>query len=124
LVNFLNETPQEATVVMSDEIESVTLELSTSLDSDKNKIKTELSGLFSHKVTHEHEASILTERRNDLVAWLEKNRLPVRLDPNNVINILDSVFVQAPYDLDSCQSTNEIILDKVRQLVKSLPSKI
>ncbi len=124
MVNFLNETPQEATVVMSDEIESVTLELSTCLDSDKNKIKTELSGLFSHKVTHEHEASILTERRNDLVAWLEKNRLPVRLDPNNVINILDSVFVQAPYDLDSCQSTNEIILDKVRQLVKSLPSKI
>ena len=108
---------------MIDEIEYVNLDQQESADYDREKIKLELNLLFSSKVAHEQEASNLIERRNDLIAWLNKNRLPVKLDQNNVINILDSVFIHCPYDLDNCQSTNEIILDKVRQLVQSLPVK-
>ncbi len=108
---------------MIDEIEDVSLAFQSSVDCDKEKIKSELDKLFSHKVYHEKETTSLVERRNELIAWLNKNRLPVKIDQNNVINILDSVFIQAPYDLDNCQSTNEIILDKVRQLVQSLPMK-
>lgn len=108
---------------MIDEIEDVSLAFQSSVDYDKEKIKSELDKLFSHKVSHEKETTSLVERRDELIAWLNKNRLPVKIDQNNVINILDTVFIQAPYDLENCQSTNEIILDKVRQLVQSLPMK-
>ena len=125
---------KEVIVVMRDEIEQVSLESNKDSESEETKaaIRSELKHLFlnreSPNILHSHTSKqeatsnnfSLSERRNNLLAWLKANHLPVTVDANNVINILDSVYIQAPYDLDDCLSTNEIILDKVRELVKSL----
>ena len=120
---------------MSDEIESISLAPEQILPDAAtiSSIKAQLKTLFllqdknlaapkNSDFGHEEGTHLdLDKRRAELVAWLSKNRLPVKLDEQNVINILDTVFIRAPYSLDDCQSTNEIILDKVRQLVRCLP---
>ncbi len=64
---------------------------------------------------------ISLEYFNELVEWLKKNHLPIKLEKDinekTIINILDSVYIKWPYRADNCESTNEIILDKVRKLI-------
>jgi hypothetical protein len=66
---------------------------------------------------------ISTDYFNELVEWLKKNHLPIKLVKDNddkmKINILDSVFIKWPYRSENCESTNEIILDKVRKLIQN-----
>ncbi len=60
----------------------------------------------------------LENRRQNLVSWFEKNRLPVTVEQgNSVINIFNTVYIRMPYHSDDCESFNELILDKIRQLV-------
>jgi hypothetical protein len=62
----------------------------------------------------------ITKRRDTLIEWLKHNHLPVKLVNDQVISILDCVFINSPYSVDNCESINEIILDKVRQLVAKI----
>jgi hypothetical protein len=113
----------------------------------RNTIDKRLDDLFAnHNESQPHLAIITNEaatvaRRDRLVQWLDKHRLPVRVEEGKEeastndaaaaasprsfhrINILDSVYIHSPYTINDCQSTNEIILDKVKSLVKSMPLK-
>lgn len=93
---------------MNDDIKDITLTNQKSID---------LSGLFK---SNEPESEISLVQRDKLVGWLKENRLPVETESDGSISILNTVYIRPPYRVDNCESTNEIILDKVRNLVLQL----
>ena len=98
------------TLVTNDEISTIS-ELKNELIDTTNLFE------LNNPIEDKQSTDDLSLRRDKLIDWLTKNHLPVKLDSNNVINILDVCFIPSPYQVDNCESTNEIILDKVRQLV-------
>lgn len=128
MVNFDGERVDQATMVMNEEIKSVKILPSPIQDPNLQQIINEkLDTLFSEVDQTElmPTTDLITRRRKQLVDWLQKNRLPVSVESIEgttfpIINILDTVYIKAPYDEINCESTNEIILDKVRNLVKNL----
>lgn len=128
MVNFDGDKLDQATMVMNEEIKSVKILPSPIQDSNLQRLINEkLDTLFGDidKTEFEPNSESITKRRKQLVNWLEKNRLPLKIESLEgkdfpIINILDTVYISAPYDEINCESTNEIILDKVRNLVKNL----
>lgn len=129
LVNIENESEKngQITLVFKDNIEHIEIK-----SNDENKaINTNIESLFKStapqtKMTRSKED--LIESRNQLINWLEKNRLPVKLEnlpdtgeENNklLINILDMVYIHPPYDIENCMSTNEIVLNRVKYIMKN-----
>lgn len=116
---------------MGEEVKSVRILPSPVQDANLEKLITEkLETMFSEsdQMAFGQDTESITKRRENLVEWLQKNRLPVKIEPEEgssfpVINILDTVQIRAPYQEKNCESTNEIILDKVRNLVKSLKTE-
>ncbi len=101
-------------IVMSDELKDLCLVMG------KPSISENLKDLLntSKSATTKKVEINAEDRMKNLVAWLEKNRLPVTVEQHNsVINILNTVFIRPPYEADDCESLNELILDKIRQLV-------
>ena len=129
LVSFTeNETERKANIVliMGDEIEAIevknTKETSSNLE--------EFLGAFKGSKSIDEEKIENINRVEKLVKWLEANRLPVKLEYSNsnskqtpVVNILDTVFIKSPYKAEQCESTNEVILDRIRQLINQIPSE-
>jgi hypothetical protein len=115
-LNYSLENANYSDLLSAVESKFNTLFASDNLDHNQN--------LKSKEIETDLTQDELDKRRKDLVDWFIKNRLPVKLDDTNetspVINILDTVYIKAPYHINNCQSTNEIILDKIRQLVKNL----
>ena len=107
------------TIVTNDEIERI--------ERCPPDQETDLEAVFSSETADQLtkplvslDSSAIERRRDQLIDWLRnRNQLPVKLEPNASISILDTVFIRAPYGLDNCESMNEIIMDKVRNLVKS-----
>lgn len=66
----------------------------------------------------------LEKRKNVLKSWLLKNRLPVQVAGNNgeLLSISDALFIEPPYGVENCRSTNEIILGRIQGLIKNMPS--
>ncbi|CAF0765142.1 unnamed protein product [Brachionus calyciflorus] len=134
LVEFMSDEPKNVTVIMGEEVAQVKILPVTDIDENTySSIQNKLHSLFSESVGLDQnlKAELINEeflikRRNELIKWLNKNRLPVKLDTyeNNenlsVINILDTVFIKPPYEEQTCESTNEIILDRVQNLIKNL----
>ena len=97
---------------MNDEIRNL-----IELNDDQANVMSDFDCLFQND-SCVNESLNLQIQRDRLIDWLVKNHLPVRLDSmTGVINILDSVFICSPYGVEQCESTNEIILERVRQLV-------
>lgn len=66
----------------------------------------------------------MARRCERLQQWLEQNRVPVGKAENrpDVLTIGGDVLtIEPPYSVDSCLSTNEIILSRVQSLIKSMP---
>jgi hypothetical protein len=87
------------------------------LQRPSNELTLKFENLFEKEANNGHESVDFQMQKDKLVAWLVKNHLPIKLDSNGVINIMDSVFIRSPYGVEQCESTNEIILERVRQLV-------
>jgi hypothetical protein len=66
------------------------------------------------------ESVSIIVQRDKLVDWLKENHLPVELDSDDSINILNTVYIRPPYGVKNCESNNEIILDKIQNLVLQL----
>ena len=123
LVNFGDSGEKRVMVLMRDEIVDIEMVDQVVEVKDLNELFLD----YQKKVnTLESNEEDTIERRGRLIEWLKKNRLPVKLvidnvnDRNHMINILDTVFIKPPYFVENCESTNEIILDKVRKLVENL----
>lgn len=135
-----NGVVQEVEVVTGEEIQSVQIDMSSS-SLDARLVEAEMSKLFYEHQQHQgreetrtsETAAELETRREKLVDWIKKNHLPVRLESSTKesgvgdvvvrINILDTVFIKPPYTLTTCESTNEIILDRVRLLITNFENK-
>lgn len=71
----------------------------------------------------EYSSDDLIKRKTELKSWLEKNRIPVTVSgvSGELLSISDALFIQPPYGVDNCISTNEIILGRVQALINSKP---
>jgi gem associated protein 6 len=65
----------------------------------------------------------LQKRKANVVEWLHKNRVPILDDSaeTKLVNVLGGLVIEPPYDVDSCKGTNEIVLDRIRKLISSMP---
>ena len=57
----------------------------------------------------------------DVMRWLASNRVQARLDGAVVVVMGGVAFVDAPYTPRACRSSNEIVLARVQQLLRSMP---
>ena len=61
-------------------------------------------------------------RQKKLQDWLELNRLPVSIANDNILSVVNGLaLIEPPYTVESCRSTNTIVLDRVMRIVKSCP---
>lgn len=126
LVSMNNGVAKQVEVVTGEEIQSVQVDVCDELNAQI--VETEMSKLFYESEKDTDTSNIELETKRDrLVDWIKKNHLPVRLENFQGdlvrINILDTVFIKPPYTLNTCESTNEIILDRVRLLIKNFENK-
>ncbi|KAK3713116.1 hypothetical protein RRG08_036728 [Elysia crispata] len=88
-------------------------------------VKNEFDGLFrpaSSKVLNEEDMGV---RKVQLKQWLEKHRLPVSLSPDGqALIVAEALTVLPPFSEDSCLSTNEIILSRIRTLIRDMPCEV
>ena len=65
----------------------------------------------------------LRKRKANVIEWLHKNRVPIldESSENEAVNVLGGLVIEPPYDVDSCKGTNEIVLERIRKLIGSLP---
>ena len=115
------------TLVFKDNIESVEIDpTKEAID----KIRDNLENLFDKcQVKMARSGQDLIESRNQLVKWLEQNRLPVKLEKSSqseqeaeeeeklIINIFDLVYIHPPYEIENCMSTNEIVLNRIKHIM-------
>lgn len=53
--------------------------------------------------------------------WLKKNHLPVEIRGKSLA-MGEVLFINPPYNSDQCFSTNQIVLDRIRSILKAMPS--
>ncbi|GFS25938.1 gem-associated protein 6-like [Elysia marginata] len=89
------------------------------------RVKSQFDQLFrpaSSKVFNEEE---LGERRSQLKHWLEKHRLPVSVSPDGrSLIVAEALTILPPFSEDTCLSTNEIILSRIRTLIRDMPCEV
>lgn len=78
--------------------------------------------VFRPTVKHDGaDAEQLAQKRQAVMDWLSgKNRLDCQLK-DDVIVLMNVVEILPPYTVDSCQSNNEVVLDRVRHLLSQMP---
>lgn len=68
-------------------------------------------------------AAELSRRRDVVCRWFGLNRIPVARSADDTISVANGVLtINAPYNVEDCYSSNEIILARVRTLLTSLPT--
>lgn len=87
-------------------------------------LKQLLDRLFRNKPATE-DVKNLEEKRQKLKAWLMQNRVPFAMtgESNNVFTIMDAVTIFPPYGAADCQSTNEIVLERIQMLIQAMPQQ-
>ncbi|XP_067943780.1 gem-associated protein 6-like [Watersipora subatra] len=64
----------------------------------------------------------LVKRKDAVCRWFTINRIPVVKD-EEIISVANGVVsIEPPYDEESCYSSNEIILARVRTLLTTMPA--
>ena len=66
----------------------------------------------------------MTKRREQLIVGLRKFRIPVEVKDAQVLVFDGNVTISPPYGAGDCSSANEIMLVKVRELVREFWRKI
>jgi len=97
-------------------------EVSVTLGPDEN-VKQWFASLFRDKAAVALSAQELMSRRDKLKEWLEKNRIPVSISGQDQqsLSVFEALVIRPPYNENSCLSTNEIILLRVKTLIKNMP---
>jgi len=65
----------------------------------------------------------LLERKNIVKSYLETHQLSVTESKNQTLLIQDLVTLNSPYTSFDCEGTNEIVLDRIRNLINQLDPK-
>ena len=64
----------------------------------------------------------LEKRKSVVKKYLQKHQLNVREDANKNLVVHDLVTIVSPYMPPNCESTNQIVLDRIRNLIIQLGS--
>ena len=69
----------------------------------------------------EYSKEQLVKRKEELIDWLTRNRVPVTecSDNSSMLSVMGVLFVEPPYDPDCCRCSNEIILDRIQKLIRA-----
>ncbi len=116
----VNLKPARASVINGHEIEAIDIEDcaidSASILEDLFKIETECDATAGLK------SDDIDLKRSKTIELLKKNRVPVdeAQSTSEVISIMDTVFIRSPFNVENCESTNEIVLNKITSLLKTL----
>ena len=62
----------------------------------------------------------LEKRKNSLKKWLEKNHIPIteQRDSQKTLCVAGVLTIDPPYGPENCNSSNEIILSRVQDLIQ------
>ncbi|XP_028830307.1 gem-associated protein 6 [Denticeps clupeoides] len=113
LVNFPKKGQTCVQVVMGHAVETVEI----LKEADEN-ITMQLTNMFSPAATETLSNEELEHRGQDLCKWLEKNRIPV-MKEGQTLRVASVLTINAPYRIEDCSSSNEIILARVQSLLQS-----
>ena len=70
--------------------------------------------------TFDNNSEDNTERKNSVIKYLQLHQLNVTEGENQKLIIQDLVTLKAPYSSCSCEGTNQIVLDRIRNLINQL----
>ena len=81
---------------------------------------------FAVKKAHTYTEEELQKRKASVIEWLDKNRVPIVENSNGggreSVHVIGGLVVEPPYNAESCQGTNEIVLERVRKLISAMPN--
>lgn len=60
------------------------------------------------------------KKRQKLKKWLEDNAVPIS-ESDKQLKLDDILTIDPPYGLEQVMSSNEIVLERIQNLVKSMP---
>jgi len=117
LVSFRDNKPFDVEVIMGHSLLGVSVEGEAPL-CEQNL----LDELFLSKEVITNQKSS-AQRKIRLMDWFKQNRVPVIETERGTLSVLNFVDISPPFVVDTCYSTNELVLSKVRALVGSLPDE-
>lgn len=86
-----------------------------------NFLKSLFTDNTNNKCFNENIAD-LTNRKSAVKEYLEKHQLSVKEDTNRNLIVHDLVTIVSPYMSVNCEGTNQIVLDRIRNLITQLDS--
>ncbi|XP_056289898.1 gem-associated protein 6 [Pseudoliparis swirei] len=115
LVDFGEEEGGRASVqvVMGHAVEQVEV-----LQEADEETTVRLQTSFLPPETHSLDPAELRRRRGVVRRWLEKNRLPVE-EEGDELTVAGALTIVAPYGPEDCRSSNQIILDRIQKLLQN-----
>ncbi|KAM4750663.1 gem-associated protein 6 [Anableps anableps] len=117
LVNF-REDGASVRVVLGHAVEHV--EVLQEADPDMEE---RLQSFFLPPQTLSLDPEELRRRRSGVCGWLQKNRVPVEEDGNE-LRVAGVLTIRAPYRAEDCCSSNQIILDRIQKLIRVQPDPV
>lgn len=76
------------------------------------------------KLRLEAEAMELAQRKELLLAWIKKNRLPVVENADKSLVVAECVTISPPYEIDNCTGSHNLTLRNIRKLIAKMPQTI
>ncbi|XP_030290409.1 gem-associated protein 6 [Sparus aurata] len=114
LVTFREEGRASVQVVMGHAVEEVQV-----LQEADEETTRRLQTSFLPARTCGLDPEELRRRRAGVQRWLEKNRVPVE-EEGDQLRVAGVLTLAAPYGPEDCCSSNQIILDRIQKLIQSL----
>ncbi|XP_036948929.1 gem-associated protein 6 [Acanthopagrus latus] len=114
LVTFGEEGRASVQVVMGHAVE----EVQVLQEADKETTR-RLQTSFLPARTCGLDPEELRRRRAGVQRWLEKNRVPVE-EEGDQLRVAGVLTLAAPYGPEDCCSSNQIILDRIQKLIQNL----
>ena len=112
------ETSKKLTFVLGHSISRVVLE--EDAESSKAPCR-QLTDFIGDAKDTQYSHEELMKRKEDLMDWLSRNRVPVSEYSENsaLLSVMGVLLVEPPYGPDCCRCSNEIVLDRVEKLIKA-----
>ncbi|XP_037613220.1 gem-associated protein 6 isoform X2 [Sebastes umbrosus] len=116
LVNFRAEGGATVQVVMGHAVE----EVQVLQEADEETTERLQTSFLPPETSSRLDPQELRTRRRGVRSWLEKNRIPVEEDGDELRVASGVLIIRAPYGPEDCYSANQIILDRIQKLIQSL----
>lgn len=115
LVNFLEDGSMSVTGIMGHAVQTVEI-----LNEGDHSVREKLMDLFMSGDCKAYSPEDLEKRKNSLKKWLEKNHIPITEegDSRRTLCVAGVLTIDPPYGPENCNSSNEIILSRVQDLIQ------